>query len=43
MLGKSGGLLVYVNSNISFKVLKVSDCPTDIKVIPVEINFKKQK
>ena len=40
---KSGGLLVYVNSNIPSKVLKIPDCPSDIQVIPVEINLKKQK
>ena len=41
--GKSGGLLVYVNSNIPSKMLKIPDCPNDIQVIPVEINLKKQK
>ena len=41
--GKIGGLLIYVNSNIPSKVLKVSDCPSEIQVIPVEINLKKQK
>ena len=41
--GKSGGLLVYVNSNISSKVLKIPDCPSDVQVMPVEINLKKQK
>ena len=41
--GKSGVLLVYVNSNISSKVLKIPDCPSDIQVIPVEVNLKKQK
>ena len=40
---KSGGLLVYVNSKIPSKVLKTPDCPSDIQVIPVEINLKKQK
>ena len=40
---KSGGLLVYVNGSIPSKVLKVPDCPSDIQVIPVEINLKKQK
>ena len=40
---KSGGLLVYVNSNIPSKVLKIPDCPSDIQVIPVETNLKKQK
>ena len=40
---KSGGLLVYMNSNIPSKVPKVPDCPSDIQVIPVEINLKKQK
>ena len=43
MSGKNGGLLVYVNSNIPSKVLKVDDCPSDIQVILVEINLKKQK
>ena len=32
-----------MNSNIPSKVLKVPDCPSDIQVIPVEINYKKQK
>ena len=40
---KSGGLLVYVNSNIPSKVLNIFDCPSDIQVIPVEITLKKQK
>ena len=43
MSGKNGGLLVYVNSNIPSKVLKVDDCPSDIQVVLVEINLKKQK
>ena len=41
--GKSGGLLVYVNSNIPSKMLKIPDCPSDIQVIPVETNLKTQK
>ena len=41
--GKSGGLLVDVNSNIPSNMLKIPDCPNDIQVIPVEINLKKQK
>ena len=32
-----------MNSNIPSKVPKVPDCPSDIQVIPVEINLKKQK
>ena len=40
---KSGGLLVYVNSYIPSKVLKIPDCPSDVQVIPVEINLKKEK
>ena len=32
-----------MNSNIPSKVLKIPDCPSDIQVIPVEINLKKQK
>ena len=41
--GKSQGLLVYVNSKIPSKMLKIPVCPSDIQVIPVEINLKKQK
>ena len=40
---KSGGLLVYVNSNIPSKVLKIPDCPSDIQLIPPQINLKKPK
>ena len=40
---KSGGLLVYVNSNIPSKVLKIPDCPSDIQLILVENNLEKQK
>ena len=43
LLGKSGGLLVYVNSNIPSKMLKIPDCLGDIQMIPVGINLKKQK
>ena len=32
-----------MTSNIPSKVLKIPDCPSDIQVIPVEINLKKQK
>ena len=34
---------MYVNSKIPSKVLKTPDCPSDIQVIPVEINLQKQK
>ena len=40
LLGKSGGLLVYVNSNIPSKVLKIPDCPIDIQVIPVKLMLR---
>ena len=33
--GKNGGLLVYVNSNIPSKMLKIPDCPSDVQVMPV--------
>ena len=39
--GKSGELLVYVNSNIPSKI--PDSCPSDNQVIPAEINLKKQK
>ena len=32
-----------MNSNIPSKVLKIPDCPSDIQVIPVEINLKKKR
>ena len=32
-----------MNSNIPSKVLKIPDCSSDIQVIPLEINLKKQK
>ena len=41
--GKSGGLLVHVNSNIPSKVPQIPNFPNDIQVIAVEINLKKQK
>ena len=41
--GKSGGLRDYVNRDIPLKVLKIPDSPSDIQVIPSEINLKKQK
>ena len=41
--GKSGGLRVYVNRDIPLKVLKIPDSPSDIQVIPSEINLRKQK
>ena len=41
--GKSGALLVYVNSNIPPKGLKVRDYSGDTQVIYVEINLKKHK
>ena len=42
ILWKSRGLLDYVNSNILSKVLQIPYCPSDVQVIPVEINLKKQ-
>ena len=41
--GKSGALLVYVNSNIPPKGLKARDYSGDTQVIYVEINLKKHK
>ena len=32
-----------MNSNIPSKLLEIPDCSSDIQVIPVEINLKKQK
>ena len=40
---KSRGLLAFVNSNIPSKKPKIPGCLSDIQVMPVEINLKKQK
>ena len=42
LLGKSGGLLAYINSNIPSEVLKIPDCPSDIQKMPVELNLLKK-
>ena len=38
-----GGLLVYVNKNIPSKYLRSFHLPTDIQVIPIEVNLKQRK
>ena len=40
---RSGGLLVYINENIPSRKLTKMKIPSDIQLIPVEINLKKQK
>ena len=42
--GASGGLLVYIKEDIPAKVLNRSfDVPSDIQVLPIEVNFRKSK
>ena len=41
--GKSGGLIVYLNSGIPSKMLKIPDFVSHIQVKPVEMNLKKEK
>ena len=41
--GNSGGLLVYVNENIPSRTLNQLKIPSDIQLIPVELNLRKQK
>ena len=40
---RKGGLLVYVNKNISSKYLRSFHLPNDIQAIPIEVNLKKRK
>ena len=42
LLGNSGGLIVYLNSGIPSKMLKIPDFPSDIQVKHVEMNLKKK-
>ena len=42
-LGAGGGLLLYVNDNIASRKLNGHSVPTDIEIICVEINLRKQK
>ena len=39
----SGGLLVYVNNNIPSRRLHLFNFASDIQIIPIELNFRKQK
>ena len=41
--GNSGGLLVYVNNNIPSRRLHLFKFASDIQIIPIELNFRKQK
>ena len=41
--GNSGGLLVYVNSSIPSRELTNFDFPSDVQIIPVEVNLRKVK
>ena len=37
---RKGGLLVYIKSHLSSRLLKNSDIPSDIQVIPIEVNLR---
>ena len=41
--GRSGGLLVYVNSDIPSRLLTSYSFPNDLQIIPIEINLRKEK
>ena len=38
----SGGLLVYVRSSIASRLMNLHQLPTDIQLIPIELNLRKQ-
>ena len=40
---RSGGLLLYVSEDIPSRLLKKKSIPCDIQLIPIELNFRKQK
>ena len=39
---RKGGLLVYIKFHLSSRLLKNSDMPSNIRVIPVELNLRKE-
>ena len=41
--GKSGGLLIYVKSNLPSRLLTDYKLPNDIQLIPIELNLRKDK
>ena len=40
---KQGGLLVYIKSHLSFKLLSIHNTSNDIQVIPFELNLREKK
>ena len=43
MTARTGGILVYVNGDILSRMISIRDCPSDIQILPVEMNLKKRK
>ena len=40
---RKGGLLVYIQSHLPSRLLKNFDIPSNIQIIPFELNLKKEK
>ena len=40
---RKGGLLVYIKSHLPSRLLKNFDIPSNIQIIPFELNLKKEK
>ena len=41
--GRKGGLLVYIKSHLPSRLLKNFDIPSNIQIIPFELNLRKEK
>ena len=40
---RNWGLLVYINGDIPSRVTYIRQCPSDIQVLPVQMNLKRQR
>ena len=40
---RKGGLLVYIKSHLQSRLLKNFDIPSNIQIIPFELNLRKEK
>ena len=40
---RKGGLLIYIKSHLPSRLLKTFDIPSNIQIIPFELNLRKEK
>ena len=41
IFARSGGILVYVNGDVSSRMRSIRDCPSGIQILSAEMNLKK--